>query len=80
VLTPLVKKLDKLIIKAFIGPFIAIFFITTFVLVLQFFWLYIDDVVGKGGRPRHHREGSFSMSAQRSYPWPCPSPYCCLPS
>jgi len=48
VLTPLVKKLDKLIIKAFIGPFIAIFFITTFVLVLQFFWLYIDDVVGKG--------------------------------
>jgi lipopolysaccharide export system permease protein len=48
VLTPLIKKLDKLIIKAFIGPFIATFFITTFVLVLQFFWLYIDDVVGKG--------------------------------
>ncbi|HMH20735.1 MAG TPA: LptF/LptG family permease [Puia sp.] len=47
-LTPLIKKLDKLIVKAFIGPFIAIFFITTFVLVLQFFWLYIDDVVGKG--------------------------------
>ncbi len=42
------KKLDLLIIKAFIGPFIATFFITLFVLVLQFFWLYIDDVVGKG--------------------------------
>ena len=42
------KKLDKLIIKAFIGPFIATFFITLFVLVLQFFWLYIDDFVGKG--------------------------------
>jgi len=42
------KKLDILIIKAFIGPFIATFFITTFVLVLQFMWLYIDDVVGKG--------------------------------
>jgi lipopolysaccharide export system permease protein len=44
----ILKKLDLLIIKAFIGPFIATFFITLFVLVLQFFWLYIDDVVGKG--------------------------------
>jgi len=44
----LIKKLDILIIKAFIGPFIATFFITLFVLVLQFFWLYIDDIVGKG--------------------------------
>lgn len=42
------KKLDLLIIKAFIGPFVATFFITLFVLVLQFFWLYIDDIVGKG--------------------------------
>ncbi len=44
----MIKKLDKLIIGAFIGPFIATFFITLFVLVLQFFWLYIDDIVGKG--------------------------------
>jgi lipopolysaccharide export system permease protein len=43
-----IKKLDLLIIKAFIGPFVATFFITLFVLVLQFFWLYIDDIVGKG--------------------------------
>ncbi|HEX7902242.1 MAG TPA: LptF/LptG family permease [Chitinophagaceae bacterium] len=42
------KKLDKLIIKAFIGPFIATFFITLLVLVMQFFWLYIDDFVSKG--------------------------------
>jgi lipopolysaccharide export system permease protein len=48
VLSRLFKKLDILIIKAFIGPFIATFFITLFVLVLQFMWLYIDDVVGKG--------------------------------
>ena len=48
VVKPLFKKLDLLIIKAFIGPFIATFFITLFVLVLQFFWLYIDDIVGKG--------------------------------
>ena len=42
------KKLDKLIIKAFIGPFLATFFIAVFILVVQFFWLYIDDFVGKG--------------------------------
>ena len=44
----MVKKLDKLILKAFIGPFVATFFITVLVLVMQFFWLYIDDFVGKG--------------------------------
>lgn len=44
----MIKKLDKLIIKAFIGPFVATFFITVLVLVMQFFWLYIDDFVGKG--------------------------------
>ncbi len=44
----MIKKLDKLILKAFIGPFIATFFITLFVLVMQFFWKYIDDLVGKG--------------------------------
>lgn len=42
------KKLDKLILKTFIGPFVATFFITLLVLIMQFFWLYIDDFVGKG--------------------------------
>ena len=42
------RKLDILIIKAFVGPFVATFFITLLVLVIQFFWLYIDDFVGKG--------------------------------
>ncbi len=42
------KKLDKLVIRAFVGPFVATFFITVLVLVMQFFWLYIDDFVGKG--------------------------------
>jgi lipopolysaccharide export system permease protein len=42
------KKLDKLILKAFAGPFVATFFILLFVLVMQFFWKYIDDLVGKG--------------------------------
>ncbi len=44
----LIKKLDILIIKAFVGPFLATFLIALFVLVMQFFWLYIDDIVGKG--------------------------------
>jgi len=43
-----IKKLDILIVKAFIGPFLATFLISLFVLVMQFFWLYIDDLVGKG--------------------------------
>ncbi len=42
------KKLDILILKAFIGPFFATFSIATFVFTLQFFWLYLDDMVGKG--------------------------------
>ncbi len=44
----MIKKLDILVLKSFIGPFIATFFLTLFVLILQFFWLWIDDFVGKG--------------------------------
>jgi len=44
----MLKKLDKLVIKAFIGPFIATFFIAFFVLMMQTLWKYIDDLVGKG--------------------------------
>lgn len=42
------KKLDKLILKAFMWPFIATFFITLFVFMMQILWKYIDDLVGKG--------------------------------
>lgn len=44
----MIKKLDILIIRSFIGPFIVTFFITLFVLVMQFFWLYMDELIGKG--------------------------------
>ncbi len=44
----MIKKLDILIIRSFVGPFIAAFVISIFVLTMQFFWLYIDDLVGKG--------------------------------
>jgi lipopolysaccharide export system permease protein len=43
-----IKKLDILIVRSFVGPFLATFLISLFVLVMQFFWLYIDDLVGKG--------------------------------
>lgn len=42
------KKLDKLILRSFTGPFIATFFIAFFVLMMQILWKYIDDLVGKG--------------------------------
>jgi len=42
------KKLDILIIKAYIGPFIGTFFIAFFVLMMQSLWKYLDDLVGKG--------------------------------
>ncbi len=42
------KKLDKLILKAFMWPFLATFFITLFVFMMQILWKYIDDLVGKG--------------------------------
>ncbi len=35
-------------LKSFIGPFVATFFISMFVLIMQFLWRYIDDLVGKG--------------------------------
>lgn len=42
------KKLDKFIVKSFVGPFIAILLIVVFILMMQFLWLYIDELVGKG--------------------------------
>jgi lipopolysaccharide export system permease protein len=42
------KKLYGLIYSTFFGPFIITFFITLFILVMQFLWVYIDDMVGKG--------------------------------
>jgi len=44
----MIKKLDKLILRTFIGPFIVTFFIAFFVLMMQTLWKYIDDLVGKG--------------------------------
>lgn len=35
-------------LKSFVGPFLLTFFIALFVLLMQFLWKYIDDMVGKG--------------------------------
>ena len=42
------KKLDKFILKAFIGPFIAVLLVVVFILMMDFLWIYIDELVGKG--------------------------------
>ncbi len=43
-----IKILDLYMFKSFLGPFIATFAIVTFILMLHFLWLYIDELVGKG--------------------------------
>ncbi len=43
-----IKKLDIFIAKQFGLLFIATFFICQFVLMMQFLWRYIDDLIGKG--------------------------------
>ena len=42
------KKLDRFIVKSFVGPFVAIFFVVVFILMMETLWLYIDELVGKG--------------------------------
>lgn len=42
------KKIYQLSLFTFIGPYVATFFISLFVLVMQFLWKYIDDLAGKG--------------------------------
>ena len=43
-----VKKLDKFVLKSFIGPLILTFFIVLIILILQFLWMYVDELAGKG--------------------------------
>ena len=43
-----VKKLNIFLLKSYIGPFVLTFFVSLFVLLMQFLWKYVDDFVGKG--------------------------------
>jgi len=42
------KRIDFFIFRSYIGPFILTFFIAQFILLMQFVWKYVDDLVGKG--------------------------------
>ncbi|RSK45158.1 LptF/LptG family permease [Hymenobacter rigui] len=41
------KKLDKLILQAFAGPFVLTFAVVQFIFLMQFMMKYMDDLVGK---------------------------------
>ena len=43
-----IKKLDLFIVKQFGLLFVGTFFICQFVLMMQFLWRYVDDLIGKG--------------------------------
>ncbi len=42
------KRLYLFSIRAFVGPFLITLVIAMFILIMQFFWVYIDDLMGKG--------------------------------
>ena len=42
------KKINALVLKTYAGPLLVTFFISLFILLMQFMWMYIDDLVGKG--------------------------------
>ena len=43
-----IKKLDIFVLKSFAFMFVGTFFICLFVFIMQFLWLYVDELVGKG--------------------------------
>lgn len=42
------KKIHQLVLKSYLGPLVLTFFIIIFILMMNFVWRYIDDLVGKG--------------------------------
>lgn len=45
---PGLKRLHLLVLRSFIGPFILTFLLVIFILVMQFLFRYINDLIGKG--------------------------------
>ncbi len=45
---PFVKRLYVLILRSYAGPALATFLVVVFVLLMQFLWRYVDELVGKG--------------------------------
>jgi len=44
----MLKRLHLFVIKSYLGPLVFTFFISVFILLMQFLWKYIEDLVGKG--------------------------------
>lgn len=44
----MLKRLDRMVIKSFVGPLVLTFAVAVFVLLMQFIWKYVDDIAGKG--------------------------------
>lgn len=42
------KRIDKLVLTSMLPPYMLAFFVAEFVLVMQFLWKYIDEIIGKG--------------------------------
>ena len=42
------RKIYLLVLRSYLGPLILTFFVAVFILLMQFLWKYIDDLVGKG--------------------------------
>ena len=42
------KTIHKFVLKAYLGPMVLTFLIVMFVLLMNFVWRYIDELVGKG--------------------------------
>ena len=43
-----VKKIDIYLLRNFLWLFLATFFIAIFILLMQFMWMHVNDLVGKG--------------------------------
>lgn len=43
-----IKKLDLYVLKNFLTVFATTFFICLFILLMQFLWKYVDEMIGKG--------------------------------
>ena len=42
------NKIDIYLLRNFLGLFMATFFIAIFILLMQFMWMHVNDLVGKG--------------------------------
>jgi len=47
----ILKRVDVLVLRAYVGPFMVTFVLSMFLFLMQFLWKYIDELVGKGIEP-----------------------------